>query len=636
MNDNFLIKNKEWVYLIFIAVTLITFYPLLFTGFATADDFHNYLITRRGQVMSESFLFANVAGRFYFYLVKPIYSLPYLIDNMALVKAFQYVPLLLCFLMFAKIVLTVTHSKEIALFYLLLFLFTLQISKHTSLFVSYPFYFTFSFLLLLISVYYLIFFYRKEKIKYLVISNLCFAIGLLFYETYILFLLFVILVIISNNAKTNSDSLTKLKRIALQFLPFLVIGICYLIAYFVFRIYHPSQYPGTSFDSKEISFVSILTALWRLAYSSFPLTVYETSHYLFWDKSEIITGYSPVVLNLILGARPEWIVKGILIAFLGFKILGILPKINTRQLLSGLAIAILIIFIPHLPLALTEKYRFFVENGNMIGYVTTFFSFFGTLLFISLLITYLINLFNFNRVIKKIIAGIIVIGFFICSVITDYSNYYIAKDIRSANLRLYAVDELLKTDEFKDIPPNSPFYAKEMYTNPSYSAASLTEQEFNWWEYFEAKTGTVYPVGRDDKVFLDYSKKLSEVPYFLTMRQAEKSEDILLVMAKMEPLKPLDSVVNHFADKALIGYYSIYKIFTVSFRVKQGSSTKAVPIKINHIEVDFPPDNMVEFTIFDTRKGNAATFFTLQYPGIDLNTVVVSNIINPGNKYFYL
>jgi len=221
-------------------------------------------------------------------------------------------------------------------------------------------------------------------------------------------------------------------------------------------------------------------------------------------------------------------------------------------------------------------------------------------------------------------------------VITDYSNYYIAKDIRSANLRLFAIDELLKTNEFQSIPPGSPFFAREMYTNPSYCAAGLTEQDFNWFEYFEAKTGSVYPVHREYPEFLDRSKKISQVPYFLTMRQTEKSEDIVLVMASIGSIQPQDSMVNHYADKALVGYYSMYKTFTISFRVKQPLTKPSIPIRINHIEFDFPPEEMLEFTIFDTRKGNAATFFTIQYPGIDLNSIMISNMWNRENKIFYL
>ena len=120
------------------------------------------------------------------------------------------------------------------------------------------------------------------------------------------------------------------------------------------------------------------------------------------------------------------------------------------------------------------------------------------------------------------------------------------------------------------------------------------------------------------------------------MRQAEKTEDILLVMGQMAPLQPNDSVVNHFADRATIAYYSSYKIFTVSFKVKSVSASTNVPIKINHIIDEVIFEKTIEITIYNTKKSQPATIFSVQFPGIDLSSIIISNMINPKNKYFYL
>jgi hypothetical protein len=120
------------------------------------------------------------------------------------------------------------------------------------------------------------------------------------------------------------------------------------------------------------------------------------------------------------------------------------------------------------------------------------------------------------------------------------------------------------------------------------------------------------------------------------LRQADKTEDIALVMAKMEPLKQTDSVVNHFADHATILYYSPYKIFTVSFRVRYDSVNTTGPIRINHIGAEVSRDRMVELTIYNTVKFKAATVFTVHIPGIDLNSIMISNMVNRSNPVFYL
>ncbi len=636
MKDDFISRNKVFIYLALFIVALITFFPLFFTGFATADDLHYYLITRRGLIMEDTSFFAKIAGRFYFYLVRPVYCLPYLFgDSMVIVKLFQYIPLICSFLLFSRIVYVVTKSKEMAWLFLLIFLMTMQISQHTSLFVSYPFYFTSSFSLLLISYLFLLHYFERKKIYLILLAALFFAIGLLFYETYIFFLLFAALTIVFYTLKEKGSPGQLLKNSIIQFLPFLIIGIIYLAAYFIFRIYHPSQYPGTNFVLKDLTVGTFFTVLWNLAFSSFPLTVYETSHGLFWDKSELITGYSPVILKLLLSARIEWIVKGVIVAFLGYKLLMNTSSVKLKGLLAGAMISLLLIFLPQIPLALTEKYISYAGHGTMIGYVTTFFSFFGTLLLITLLLNFLINLFNFSRIVKGVVTLFLVFGFFVCSVLTDFSNYSIARDIRSANLRLYAVDELMASDEFKTIPSGTPFYARDLWDNPSYCARGITEQEFNWYEYFEAKSGVTYLFGREPARFLDYSKNVTMVPYYLTMRQAERSEEIALVMGRMAPVQPQDTVVNRFSDRATIVYYSSYKTFTLSFKIKQDSAI-TVPLKINHITEEVNMDRTIEVTVYNTKRSQPATIFTLQFLGIDLNSIMISNTINPKNKYFYL
>ena len=640
MKDDFILKNKEFFYLAFIIIALITFYPLFFTGFATADDFNYYMVTRRGIGLTSASWFAITAGRFYFYLVQPFYNLPYFCDNMVVIKMFHYVPLIFCFLLFAKIVFATTKSKELAWFFLLTFLMTMQISEHYNLFVAYPFYFTFSFSLLLISYLLLLRYYQQKKTSLIIYASLFFAFGLLFYETYILFLSFFVATIVYYNLQDKKSLWQTVKGSFLQFLPFLIVGIIYLAAYFIFRIYFPSQYPGTKFGFKDVTAGTFFTVLWNLSSSAFPLNVYEASHGLFADKSDLVNGYYPIILNLILSARVEWIVKGILVSFVGYKLLMALPSLGPKRILGGISLSILMIFLPHVPLALTEKYTFFAghSDSNMVGYVTTFFSFFGTTLLIILLMGPLINLFNFRRFVKRAVAIIFVVGFFICSVLTDFSNYTIAKDMRSSNIRLYAIDELLKTDEFKAIPAGTPIFAKDLWENPSYAAHGITEQGFNWYSYFQVRNGVTYQVWRDNGLFLQYSKKVQLAPYSLTMRQAEKTEDLSLVLARMVKPQQDDSVVNQFADRATILYYSPYKTFTFSFRIKTGFPPTNSPIKINSdfIEVEEVVNRTIEVTIYNTKKWQPASVFSVQFPGIDLNSIMISNMVNPRNKWYYL
>ena len=61
-----------------------------------------------------------------------------------------------------------------------------------------------------------------------------------------------------------------------------------------------------------------------------------------------------------------------------------------------------------------------------------------------------------------------------------------------------------------------------------------------------------------------------------------------------------------------------------------------IPLKINHIHGEIPAGEMVQITIYNTKKGNKTTSFSIEFPGIDLNSIVISNLVNRENKVFYL
>jgi len=637
MKDDFPGKNKTFFYLAFLLIALITLYPMFFTGWASADDLRNYLSIRNGQVMRDASWIARLAGRFFYLITIPVYSLPYIVDNWAVVKLFHFIPLILCFLLFGRIIIKMTGVQEYTWFFLLLAMMTVQLSANTSLFITYPFYFTFSFALLLISFLFLLQYLERGKIRNLVFSTVFYAAGLIFSEVYVLYLLFAALTILYYNFGEKNGAWQKTRRSILQFLPFLAVGIAYITAYFIFRIYHPSEYAGTSFDPKGADPWDFFRVLWYLSVSAYPMTIFNTLYTLFIDKSELVTGYQPVILNILLAARVEWLVKGVLVSAAGFLLLMNIPSLRWRSMLAGMILCILLIFIPHLPLALTTKYLFHASKGTMLGYVTTFYSFFGAMLLFTLAAGGLMSLFRFSRVVKTVVSALLTAGFFVISVLTDFSNYAVAKDICSANLRFKAVDELLISEEWKEVPLNSPFYGKTMWDNPSYIANGVTEQGFNWYEYFMAKSGRYNPVAEEDSVFLDYAKRVPEPPWFIALRQAEKTDDIVLVAAPLQPLKQSDSVVDHYADHAIILYYSPYKTFTVSFRVKADTTNGKSPIRVNHIGADiYAPVKTVQFTIYNTVKTETVTVFRVYYPGIDLNTVIVSNMWDRKNPIFYL
>ena len=703
MTDDFFSKNRTILIISFSVIVIVTFYPLLFTGFACADDLQNYLVARWGNYAGDASNMAKIAGRFYYYIVKPLNSVPYSIDNMYVTKLYQIIPIIICLILFARVLFVMTKSKEMSFLYFLLFLVTAQISGYTSLFVTYPFYYSFSFCILLVSFLFLIKFLELKKKSALLFSVILYTVGLLFYETHLLFLIIIALTILYYDHHKN-DFKGTLKRSAAHFSPFLGVAFLYLAIYFIYRVYHPSYYDGTSFNTSDFKYSSFFQVLWSLSYSSFPLQVFEWSRPLFNQKSELVSGHNPVVLNLILNSRLEWLIKGAFVAITGYLILLKMPKIENRTFIGGLVISILLIFTPHIPLALTSKYIFYVSYG-MIGYVTTFFSLFGvvlllTLLFgdlmslfemetgvkkmikgvvisvlliiipqiivglipknnfyviesiigyvsafityfglirlVTVLLVYFGNLFRIKNFFRKALSGILVFGLFICSVLTDFSNYTIAKDIRSSNIRLFAMDELIKSEMFLAIPNNSKIYAKDLYNTPSLNAGTLTGQSFNWGYYIEAKSKRNHFIFKDEKEFLESSRDSTTQSYYIKTNQALKSEEMYIALAMIRPATKKDTAINTFADKVWILNYSPYTVFTISFRCKQKGTEINIPYKINHIKDTIPPCQTIQLTIYNTRQYQTGTLFSIQAESIDLNSIIISDLVDPKNRVFYL
>ncbi len=632
------INSNIFYYFSFLVIAIITFYPLFAAGIASADDMGNYTNTRFGKEFLITRYVAEMSGRFYFFIFGLFHNLPYEIDDMFIIKLFQVIPICICIFLFYKVVLVLTKSKEISSLFVLLFFVIAQYSPHTSLFFTYPFYFTFSFSAILGSYLLLYRFQVTRKNRYLIFSSLLFGFGLLFYEVYILFIGFAALSIFYNNIREGKKYSVLIKHMVLQILPYVAIVILYGASYIVYGHLHPSEYGGTTMTGSTITIGSFFQVLWKLSHTAFPLTVYDSDFMqdFFRYKSELVEGYRNVVPYLFFHAHVEWIVKSILVFVLGYFIMIRIPKISYKTILIGLLLALMVTFFPHIPLALTQKYTFYAVTQGMLGYVTTFFSLFGVVLFISLLCTLLLNFTNSETVLRHGIALVVSLGFVLCSFLTDFSNYYVARDVHQSNLRMRTVEEMMKSDAFKNIPQFSNVYAAELWNSQNYMAGGITGQGFQWTYYILCKSGITQSMIFDGKEFLKSVKTSAAPGYRIIYKQDVKSDATMLVMAQLGIPGINDTVISNVSNKVLVVYYSRCKYFSVSFKRLDASETEKEKIKINHIPGEIAPGNYVEFSIYNTKLDKPATIFTIETPSIDIRSIRISDFVDSQGMVYYL
>jgi hypothetical protein len=636
LKQKFELNGSVFYYLSILGIAIITVYPWFNTGLSCGDDMATYIITRFGKVVANAKDLAELHGRFQYLFTLPIQSLPFVWDSIVIIKLFQVLPIVLALFLFNRVVRYSTGSQDLSALYVLLFLVTAQVSRHTSLFLNYPFCFSFSFSLLLCSYLLLMRYQQTKKYWILLVSALIYAIGLLFFEAYLVFLAFVTLFVIYRNVQAGEKGFKLVKKAGLQILPYLVVVICFLVVYVLYRQSHPSQYDGNKMSEGTAIIKSFFLVLWRLSTTAFPLTVYDSTKYLFAMKSEIADGFRNVVPYLIANARIEWIVKGVLVFGLAYYLLVRMPKTAYRTILVGMLAAVLLTFSPHFLLALTVKYIFYVTTQGMLGYVTTFFSLFGIVLFLSFLTVLLLNLTGPFTVLRHLTALVFSIGLVLCGFLTDFSNYYITRDVERASVRLYAMDELVKSDLFKAIPQYSNMAGTDLWINPSTQAGGLTVQNFEWTYYIGAKSGLSQFVYNNDSIFLSKVRESQAPCYKIVYNQSVRSDDAMLAVALLNRPGENDKKVDSVSTKILVLYYSQEKYFTVSFKKQPSVGETKTQLRISHITDEVDPGEYGEFTLFNTNDHARATIFTIEGPPVLIRSIRISNIVNPQTKLYYL
>jgi len=120
------------------------------------------------------------------------------------------------------------------------------------------------------------------------------------------------------------------------------------------------------------------------------------------------------------------------------------------------------------------------------------------------------------------------------------------------------------------------------------------------------------------------------------LTREQKSEEIMLILAKLAPKGRTDTLPGRFTDKVWVLYYSPCKKFSVGFRCKDDTLNTNTEVKVNQIERKIIPGKNFEMTICNTRKNEAATFFSISLPDIDLKSIRISDIVDKDCMVFYL
>lgn len=632
-----------FIWFLFFLTIFLTLIPFFKIGLTNCDDIEYYLKSFWNE--SNRIAYAHGAGRFYFLITKPVYNVPYLIDNFYFTKIIQYICVLLSFSLFAVVVKKIFKQHVFALsVFLLLFVFLTVTPNYFMPIIAFPLYFTLSFSIFLLSLISFIKYYETTKYKYFIFSVILFAIAFLFYETYLIFLLYLILFIIGKNISEQGIRIINNKKFYKEFLPFMCTGIAYVVIYYLYRMSvrtGDNFYLGSSV-AENFSFFNFLKIIWNFNRAAFPTYVYHRFQDCMDANSLLVTGHLNNFWYILKNSNSIIVINALIQCFL-FYILScrIKPDISWKKIRLGALISFTFIFSVHFILGVSEKYN--AIYYNMSGYVTTYYSYFCITFFIALLVFSCIKLGYKNKYVKATVITVFSLLIFWVSIIIGYNNDHLSRDWQLNHGKHAMMEKVIEEGIFDIISDDAIVYMD----NYNQTVSKLGKNTYSihsagfWASYIHVKTN------RKLNVLCDYESLKKTIQtnseqevYFITKYETQKSQDILLIMSKIN-VNSIDfenketAFTAATANEVVVYYYSVNKDFIFYFIIPQYFSESTV--RINNIEMQNVTSGINAVRIENTNKKKAITSFTLQSSDqFFIKGFAISNIGFMNEEIFYL
>jgi hypothetical protein len=558
-------KEKTLIYLLLASITASVLIPFINTGLVEGDDAEFFITAMQKNFSHDAVGYAKIAGRFYFLITKPFYSAPYLINNLMLSKTINVLLVVINILLISAIVKQLFKNRWLNYLTYLLIITFIVVKGENNPILSFTWYFTSSFALILLSIFFALKYGENKLKKYKVISIISFSIGLLFYEVYLLYLPLVIISAIQIGELKKISIKNKLKKILNISYPYIIIGLIYVGFYMGYRFFYPSIYEGTSIAGK-INFTNSFNAMLRLSKGAYPTHFFFSGKYIFYQTSHLLNNHFKNIGYLLKTSSYLWYIKAVVTGVLFYMFTESISKINIKKLLSVLAIALIYVYIPQLPLAVTQKYCYHYTSMN--NYITTFFGLLSFGLLLSLIFT--LPTFIKNKITKQILIVTITLFVSLGSIITDYINYHAVVFFQQPLNTLNCMNKFIQTDVFASIPDKSFVYSPNLYSNKFGYAYS----RYKWGDYTYYKTGKKISFAAKKEELLKAIKDKKNNIFYLKYDYNKNNIDQFITFGQISKKSIIDSVNTIIlTDSITCFFYSAHKDFSISFAYGNNSNT---------------------------------------------------------------
>ncbi len=618
-------KNEKILYyLALVATAILTLLPFFHVGITNTDDFLYFNMAHADWDFwkLDATYYAQHQGRFFYLITKYFYYIPYLVDNYIYTKFVQYFTLCAAYLIFSYLIYKVFKSSKLGALTLLLLIFNTCVGYYYGYFppIGYPFFFAFSFIVFVAGLLFFIAYTEKGGLWRSILSAALLFFASLFYENYLVFIaLFILIVFIRNWKHFGFKKLWKESSFYAEIIPSVIVIVLYLLCYFGYRYYLShilgvtTNYSGSTF-SGNLDWDNFFKVVANFTFYNLPgrIFTFEETQYLLFENSLLAGGHSDSVFFVLTHAPAIAYVNALIQCGILWWLLKTdkFEKISWKAIISGLVISLIFAISSNVIVALTEKY-----NSEWVthlqSYVTSFFSYFGIMSALALIIVATVKLFKSN-VLHHIICIFWCLALFCFSVVNYYTNTHLSRAWEKSQNRIDMIREVDDYGFFNRIPIDAIIYMEQLMQPSGHHSSLVCDQSRNFERYIE-----ICADNYDEFHFVQTKEELLDKAafyprasiYFVQVSESKKLGEILMAFSHISRLDTTDITLS-VADSAEIYYLSPYKEYALFYNTNNGTDTmRTQAVMINSFN-----------------KQKKITHFTIKDSGLDPLGFTVSNM----------
>lgn len=526
--------------LLLVFSAILVFAPLTQTGYTTRDDMGNAINSYQTYVT-----LAQQQGRVQFMLLHGLLAMGiHQMGDHQTIKIIHVLIMFLCMVTAGLILRRLLGHSIWAWLFVFFYILGLKDNWEHVIYTSSPVLYTLPMLFFLISL--LLFHKGLEPFKgsWLWVSAVCYFLSIQISEMFFV-LGFAFPVIYWFQARSFKAMGRSLWRHGVLFAAFFIVYISY-------RLSHPTGYDGNAIEGSWKVLGKLIRTDFIYSLSLFPISNIPDIH-----NNDFFRNFSGSAdqgfkwwvypfsifqgLKVIFSQKIFWTSSLLGLLFVAASVPWIIwqhgknswpsfQKIDKKGVGALLILFLIMTFGPNFPHALTPKYREWALVHNQTMYVGSYFSYFGM---IALMVTGLFCLVQFlsekKRESRLLPLGISLI-FVLAVLIAQPISSVVAKSKIYSHARWSSLDQFMKTDYFKKIPPNSALYMHGFDERPVGNASAAP----GYWEtYIQWRTGKKLEVSTDASSVRNWGKaKTHPEIYWLSLRLAENRPEGILLFFK--------------------------------------------------------------------------------------------------------